>query len=140
MVDDLRDSFCSALKLGYRHPFSVAIKNEDGQDLEVHYFEPSNPPYALSFDKNGLEYRVNLKKSKNGKAPFRVIDYKGSAHDMIKQEAIRALKITEDYLSENPSRFDFGQQLMHLHAKMLILSEKRSVQIQKCNDEKRLNI
>ena len=126
MGDGSKFYFCSTLKTGCRHSFSLVAGKD--QDLKVYFFKRSEPPYALGFDKDGLEYRVDLKRSKDGKFPFRVYDDKGEVRDMTKAEALRALQITEKCLSEHRPFGDFGQQLIYLRAKIAFCPEEKSTQ------------
>ncbi len=120
---DLKVSFCDTLRTGCTHSSPSGVRED--QDPKIYQFFGSKSPYALGFSENGLSYRVDLKKPKDGKSPFRVYDDKGDVHDMTKAEALRALQITEKCLSEHRHRhFDFGQQLIYLRAKMLVLPEK----------------
>ena len=98
MGDGSGVSFCSTLRAGCTDSFSLVTGKD--QDLKVYSFKLSEPPYALGFDKNGLEHRVDLKRSKDDEFPFRVYDYKGKVfRAMTKPEVLQALKITENYLS-----------------------------------------
>ena len=69
--------------------------------MEVYYLGHLDPPYALSFNKNGLKYQVDLKRSKDDEFPFRVRDDKDEVREITKAEALQALKITEEYFSEH---------------------------------------
>lgn len=134
MGDDLRDSFCSTLRRGDRPPFSLVVEmGQEGQRLKVHYLGHLDPPYILSFNKDGLKYQVDLKRSKDDKFPFRVRDDKYGVRKITKAEALQALKITEEYLSEHQPSGGFGQQLIHLRAKLVDCSEKIPTQSIKYN-------